>query len=70
MPGLDAYREPAVPSKKNPNNGFGPVKMISTGVTGPVNILECSRLLTSFPSRMSPNVFEINEDDINFNKCQ
>ena len=44
-------------------------KKKTSGSTGPVKILEhsCSHFFTS---RMSPNVFEINEDKINENKCQ
>ena len=38
--------------------------------TGPVNIWSHSCFKTSFSSRMSPDVFEINEDKMNKNKCQ
>ena len=49
-------------------NSFGPVKKDLNWSHRPSNLLE-TFLLTSYPPRMSPNVFEITEDKIYKDNC-
>ena len=51
-------------TSENYQKRLWPVKKTSTGPTGPVNIWGHSCFKTSFPSRMSPNVFEINDNEM------
>ena len=61
-PGLDAKGEPMAPRPvKIPKNSFGPVKNNLNWSYRPSKDLE-TFLLKSFPPRVSPNIFEINED--------
>ena len=64
--GLDTKGEPR--PVKIPRNSFGPVKKDLNWSYRPSKHLE-TFLLKGFPPRMSPNVFDINEDKIYKDKC-
>ena len=75
--GLDAKGEPNNGPRpvKIPQNSFGPVKKDLNWPYRPSKHLE-TFLLKSFPPKMSPNIFAINEDKIikinvvvNFMQC-
>ena len=57
-------------SKDSPKQLRAIMKITSTGPTGPVKHFGTFLLTSFFPQECPPNIFEINQDKVNKNRCQ